>query len=261
MTTPISCLILTYNEAARISVAVAHAQHWADEVVVVDKGSTDGTAGLAEKLGARVAPIPFSRQGHESVEEIVSQASHDWVWLFTPGEVPTPECIRAGRALISDAVDGIYVPMRYYSFGLHYPAGPWSGGHQPRLYHRRRVIFTGFCHAPIKFHRGAVIQGNPECYVLHQTHASADSFIRSHADYMIQEATQGTPEEVTQRAYEQIERWQQALDADPAALGQALAWRLYWFGVALHAWERTQPSIREGYADRAHEALRTWWRQ
>ncbi len=259
MSTPVTCLILTYNEAERIAAAIGHALLWADEVVVVDKWSTDGTDEIARKLGALVARIPFSRQGHENLEELVSKATHDWVWLFTPGEIPTPECIRTGRSLISDDVDAIYVPMRYYSFGVHAARSPWSGGHQPRLYHRHRVEFTGYCHNPIRFKLSAAIKAGPECYVLHQTHATAADFLRSHADYMLQEAERAAPEEVMAHAFAQLERWIPTLDGDPALLGQALGWRVYWFGVALHAWERTQPDIRAAYAARAQEALRVWW--
>lgn len=256
----ISCLILTYNEAARITRALGHALKWADEVVVVDKWSTDGTAEISEQLGARVARIPFSRQGHESVEEIVSKATHDWVWLFTPGEVPTPACIAAGRALVSDAVDAIAVPMKYYSFGVHSPVSPWAGGYQPRLYHRRRVKFTGYCHGPITYERGAVIPSTPDCYVLHQTHATAQDFMRSHSDYMMQEAANGDPQQIIRQAFAHLAQWDEPLAADLALVGQALGWRIYWLGVALHAWERLQLSpIREAYATRAQQALNSWW--
>ena len=39
----ISFIVPSYNEAARITPVLEHATRWADEVVVMDKGSTDGT--------------------------------------------------------------------------------------------------------------------------------------------------------------------------------------------------------------------------
>ncbi len=259
MSAPISCVILAYNEAARIRIALAHARQWADDVVVVNKSSTDDTPAIVRECGARVVTIPFSPQGHEHLPDVVAAARHDWVWLFTPGEVPTPACIKAGREWVEAGVDVVRVPMRYYSFGVSGAGGPWAGGHQPRLYHRRRVEFTGYCHSPIRFERAGNIDYAADCSVLHQTHATAAGFMRSHAEYMQQEAEQGSPREVMFQAYSQIDRWQAALDADPVLLPQALAWRIYWFGVALHAWERMQPSIPETYAQRAQAALREWW--
>ena len=39
---------------------------------------------------------------------------------------------------------------------------------------------------------------------------------------------------------------------------QALGWKIYWFGVALHAYERMHPGVVEGYAARAEEMLLEW---
>lgn len=47
-------VIPAYNEAARIGPVVRAALQYADEVLVVDDGSSDGTARLAEAAGARV---------------------------------------------------------------------------------------------------------------------------------------------------------------------------------------------------------------
>ena len=54
----ISAYILAYNEADKIAAAVSSVL-WADEIVVADSGSTDATAEIARKLGARVVQIPF----------------------------------------------------------------------------------------------------------------------------------------------------------------------------------------------------------
>jgi glycosyltransferase involved in cell wall biosynthesis len=47
-------LIPAYNEAARVGEVVTRASGQVDEIVVVDDGSTDGTAAAAEKAGAKV---------------------------------------------------------------------------------------------------------------------------------------------------------------------------------------------------------------
>jgi hypothetical protein len=257
---PVTCLILAYNEAARIRTALTHALQWADEVVVLDKGSTDGTAAIALELGARVQPIPFSPQGHECYEDLVASATHDWVWGFTPGEVPTRACIEAGLGMVGDHVDLVMVPMHYYSFGVHHPASPWAGGWQPRLYHRRRVTFTGITHDPIRASRPAsIIPRGPECYVLHPTHASAESFIRSHADYASREGAHETPAVMLPRAFTNMSAFDSVFSGDSSLLGQQLGWKLYWLMVALHAWQRTQDDITDRYSALAGDHLARHW--
>ncbi len=254
----VSCLILTRNEEAKIHIAVTHALKWADEVVIVDKESTDKTCQIARDLGARIVTVPFTRQGHEDMKDFASHASHDWVWGFASHEVPTRKLIEAGKRLMADDVDLIMVPMYYYSFGVHHDQSPWSGGHQPRLYNRTRITFTGTCHDPIRATRVQIIPYLPEQFVLHQTHATADRFMISHSDYMINEAANGKPEEVYFRAMKTAVKFDQVFKANPELMPQALGWKIYWFGVALHAYERMNPGVVEGYATRAEEMLLEW---
>ena len=52
--TPISAVIITKNEEANIARCLAALSAIADDVVVIDSGSTDRTVEIAEKMGARV---------------------------------------------------------------------------------------------------------------------------------------------------------------------------------------------------------------
>ena len=48
----VSVTIITRNEAADIAAALASAQTWADELIVVDSGSTDETVAIARQATA-----------------------------------------------------------------------------------------------------------------------------------------------------------------------------------------------------------------
>ena len=58
----ISAYILAFNEAAKIKAAIETVL-WADEIIVVDSESTDGTRDIAAALGARVVQVPFAGFG------------------------------------------------------------------------------------------------------------------------------------------------------------------------------------------------------
>ena len=54
----ISAYIIAYNEVEKIRDCI-NSVLWADEIIVVDSNSTDGTSEIAEELGAKVVHIPL----------------------------------------------------------------------------------------------------------------------------------------------------------------------------------------------------------
>ena len=107
---PISACIITLNEADRIDACIASLA-FCDEVVVVDSGSTDGTAERAAAAGARVLTRAFDgyrRQKNFAVES----AQHDWVLCLDADERVSPTL----RAEIQRVRDGHFAGVAGYRF-------------------------------------------------------------------------------------------------------------------------------------------------
>lgn len=88
---PVSTVILAKNEAAGIERCL-RALTWCDEVIVVDDQSTDATAEVAERLGARVVSHrfeSFARQRNWALEH--AGIRNDWVLMLDVDEVVTDE--------------------------------------------------------------------------------------------------------------------------------------------------------------------------
>ncbi|MGY6247943.1 glycosyltransferase family 2 protein [Bosea thiooxidans] len=83
---PLSIFIIAQNEYDRIGHTIAAARSLSDDIVVVDSGSTDGTQGVAEALGARVIFNPWPGYGQQKrfAEE---QCRHDWLLNLDADEV------------------------------------------------------------------------------------------------------------------------------------------------------------------------------
>lgn len=86
---PLSVAIITLNAAAQLE-ACLQSVRFADEIVVVDSGSTDGTPALAERFGARVIQQDWLGFGPQK-QFAVEQARHDWVLCLDADERVTPE--------------------------------------------------------------------------------------------------------------------------------------------------------------------------
>ena len=59
---PLSVVVITYNNAGTLDACLREVT-WADEIVVLDSGSTDDTVAIAQRYGARVAVHPFDEFG------------------------------------------------------------------------------------------------------------------------------------------------------------------------------------------------------
>jgi len=80
MTEPLSVVVPARNEAATIGRVIERLilQPWVEEVLVVDNGSTDGTAAAAEAAGARTIHEGRAGMGH-AVRAGLGAATYDWV--------------------------------------------------------------------------------------------------------------------------------------------------------------------------------------
>ncbi len=100
--TRITAIVLTLNEEAILARCLGRLA-WADEVLVIDSGSTDATRDEARRCGARVAIHPFS--GWSAQRNFgAREALNDWVLFVDADEVVTHELEQEIRAAFKVAV-------------------------------------------------------------------------------------------------------------------------------------------------------------
>lgn len=151
---PLSVVIITFNEEANIGRCLLAASTIADELLVVDSGSTDSTVAIAESLGARVVFHPF--EGHiQQKNWAKSQAKHAYILSLDADEVLSPELT---SALLEQKKAGFPFPCSVNR--LTWYCGQWlyHGGFNPdwklRLWHKEAGLWTGINpHDSFKLHQ------------------------------------------------------------------------------------------------------------
>lgn len=138
----LSVTIVTRNEAARV-VPCLESAAWADEIVVVDCGSSDGTQELCRARGAVVHERPW--RGYAAQKNLaLEEARHPWVLSLDADERVSGELkAQILEVLAADGpFDGYRVPRKNIFFGKWLRHGDLWPDHQVRLFRRGRGRFN-----------------------------------------------------------------------------------------------------------------------
>jgi glycosyltransferase involved in cell wall biosynthesis len=135
----VSVTIITRDEGANIDACLASVA-WADEVLVVDCGSTDRTVEIARGRGARVIVKDWPGYGAQK-NFAAAEAANDWILSVDADERVTPELEGEIRATLAanPAGAGFRVPRVTWHLGRWIRTTDWYPDYQLRLYDRRRA--------------------------------------------------------------------------------------------------------------------------
>jgi glycosyltransferase involved in cell wall biosynthesis len=147
---PISVYVLTFNNRRTIERCLK-SLHWAEELVIVDSGSTDGTYEICQCYTDKLYRKEF--QGHRDQYQYAADlTTREWImFVDADEEVPSELVEEIGRMLKSrdEDVDGFFVYRRTYYLGRWIRYGGWYPDGEIRLYRRDKGRWEGGLHAKI----------------------------------------------------------------------------------------------------------------
>ncbi len=133
--------MLTLNEAHLIDDAL-DSLSFADEIVVADLGSVDGSRELAERRGARAISLPNHPCATVNYNRCFLEARGDWIYLSAPDERPSFELAdEIGRTVAAPVHDAYEMPRRNHIFGRWLKHGGNYPDIQLRLFRQGRGRF------------------------------------------------------------------------------------------------------------------------
>lgn len=198
-TIPLSVLIPVRNERHNVERCLSAVAGWADEILVVDSGSTDGTIDIARSLGAEVIQFRYSGGWPKKRQWALDTYPfrNEWILLLDADEIVLPALKKEIEAAIrSDEFDGYWLRFQLYFMGRQLKYGGFDlwklflfrhgkGRYERRLGNQDERM------SDIEVHEHVVVDGkvgrlrNP---VRHENFNSLFRYIEKHNEYSEWEA-------------------------------------------------------------------------
>jgi glycosyltransferase involved in cell wall biosynthesis len=173
----ITATVITLNEERNVARAI-ESLRCADEILIVDSGSTDRTVELAEKLGVRVLEagwLGYAAQKNWAAEH----ATHEWI-LSLDADEALSEALEAeiwNLKKTGPAFDAYTMPRLARYLGRWIYHSGWYPDRKVRLYHRDQAKWVGdFVHESVQA-RGRV--GHLNSNILHFTCESLSEHVKT----------------------------------------------------------------------------------
>jgi glycosyltransferase involved in cell wall biosynthesis len=137
----LSVILITHNEAHNIA-ACLESVAWADEIVVVDSGSSDETPAICRRYTPNVTVTDWPGFGPQK-NRALDRASGDWVLSIDADERVTPE-LRAEieKVLAAPDADAYELPRLSSYLGQAMRHGGWWPDYVTRLFRRGSARFS-----------------------------------------------------------------------------------------------------------------------
>jgi len=130
----ISVYIIAYNEVKKIKQCI-NSVLWADEIILIDSHSSDGTSELAQELGAKVIHVEFNGYG-KLRNDALSHCSHEWIFSLDADERCSIKVRDEIQKIIECPIFDIYrIPRRNFFMGKWIKFSGWYPNfRQPQLF-------------------------------------------------------------------------------------------------------------------------------
>lgn len=144
--TRLTVAILTLNESRRIASCIRSA-HFADQIVVVDSASKDGTAEIARSLGAEVHVYDDWQGFAVQRDRLLLHATGDYIFFLDADEEFTPELEAELKAVLASGDKSVW-ELRWIQVAFGRPLTLMrSSGSVQRLFWRADIVrFEGVVH-------------------------------------------------------------------------------------------------------------------
>jgi glycosyltransferase involved in cell wall biosynthesis len=179
----LSVILIVRNEAHCLARCLRSISPIADEIIVLDSGSTDQTVSIARSFGAKVEVTDWPGFGPQK-NRALDRARGEWVLAIDADEHVTPRLVASIRAAVEAQqanVNGYFIRFLATWCGKPVYFGDWGHKRHLRLFRRTGARFTD-----VLVHEGVICQspyGTLDGVMIHDTIASEEEALEKTRRY------------------------------------------------------------------------------
>lgn len=175
----ISVVINTLNEEKNLPRALASIRSLADEIVVVDMKSTDSTAGIAKKAGARVYEHEPKGYVEPARNFAISKTACEWILILDADEeLPKTLVGKLKKIAAKSTADYYRLPRKNIIFGKWMKHSLWWPDYNIRFFRKGHVSWNELIHSvPLTQGVGMDLPEKEEYAILHHNYDSIGQYL------------------------------------------------------------------------------------
>lgn len=246
----LSAVVQSYNREAIIGTCL-RALAFADEVVLVDKSSTDGTVREAARHVDRVVQVPWSPFCEMTRPLALEQCRHDWILLLDDDECLNAEAVLwIDEELRAPRADSYSFPLRHFVLGEHDERAYFWPEHHMRLFRRGEatigtVVHGGVAAASARTYQVPIETG---ACIMHLSHQDSAQWIEKTNRYTSQPGRLGRSEagaDLWAFAHARLDHWaaQGKVSGDGYVDAVGVLRAVYDIVDAVKGWEQARPGL------------------
>lgn len=181
----ISAVIVTYNEAIQLETCLQSIAHWADEIIIVDLGSTDQVKEIALRFSCRLVTHPHVPYVELVRNFAIQQCKGKWIVVLDPDEwLPNSLKRYLRRFANSHATGVVNIPRMNIFFGRWIQHTNFWPDHQMRFFRKGTVQWQKILHSyPITTVKEKKLPSNELYAIRHATYPDFDSLLKKQSRY------------------------------------------------------------------------------
>ncbi len=175
----ISVTIVCFNEAEKLEKCLKSLIGFADEIIILDLGSSDESREIAQKYGAKVLRHEFVLYVESVRNFAISKTTGDWILVLDPDEVLTSALKEELKQITKEnKYDAVNIPRKNIFFGKWISHTNWWPDKHIRFFRKNKVSWDNKIHSyPVTQGKILEVSAKEELAIIHYGYDNISHFI------------------------------------------------------------------------------------